>query len=207
MHHPVRIPTVKPLRINEIFYSLQGEGARAGTPCLFVRFQGCNLRCKRESHGFDCDTEFVSGRKWTAEEIVGHLKELAPDCRWIVLTGGEPARQLDAELVAYLHDRGYQLAVETNGTIPVPADIDWITVSPKVAEHSIRQRMANEVKYVRAYGQGIPHTVVSAAHYFISPAFEGGSVDLRTLQWCIDLVKANPRWRLSVQQHKLWRIR
>lgn len=198
---------MKPLRINEIFYSLQGEGVRAGSPNLFIRFQGCNLRCRRDSHGFDCDTEFVSGRKWTAEAIVDHLKELAPDCSWIVLTGGEPARQLDAELVAYFHDRGYRLAVETNGTLPLPGEIDWITVSPKVAEHSIRQRLANEVKYVRGYGQGIPHTVVEAEHYLISPAFEGDALDSRTLQWCIDLVKNHPKWRLSVQQHKLWCIR
>lgn len=198
---------MKLLRINEIFYSLQGEGARAGSPSLFIRFQGCNLRCRRESHGFDCDTEFVSGRKWTPEETVAHLKELAPACHWIVLTGGEPARQLDSELVAYLHSFGYKLAVETNGTLPVPPDIDWITVSPKVAEHSIRQRVAHEVKYIRAYGQGIPHTVVRADHYLLSPAFEGDFLDSRTLQWCIDLVKANPPWRLSVQQHKLWHIR
>jgi len=198
---------VKALRINEIFYSLQGEGVRAGSPNLFIRFQGCNLRCRRESHGFDCDTEFVSGRKWTAAAIVGHLTELAPDCNWVVLTGGEPARQLDSELVAYLHGRGYQLAVETNGTLPLPGGIDWITVSPKVAEHSIRQRVANEVKYVRGYGQGIPRTVVKAEHYLLSPAFEGDALDSRTLKWCIDLVKGNPKWRLSVQQHKVWGIR
>jgi 7-carboxy-7-deazaguanine synthase len=203
----MRVRAVKPFRVNEIFYSLQGEGVRAGTANLFVRFQGCNLRCRRESHGFDCDTEFVSGTKWTAEEIVDHLKELAPDCPWVVLTGGEPARQLDTELVKYFHERGYRLAVETNGTIPLPKDIDWITVSPKVAEHSIRQRVAHEVKYVRAYGQGIPYTVVRADHYLISPAFEGDALDPRTLQWCIDLVKGNPRWRLSVQLHKLWSIR
>lgn len=198
---------MKPLRINEIFYSLQGEGVRAGTPSLFVRFQGCNLRCRRETHGFDCDTEFVSGRPWTAQEVAARLKELAPDCNWVVLTGGEPARQLGAELVAYFHDLGYELAIETNGTIALPAGIDWITVSPKVAEHALRQRTAHEVKYVRAYGQGVPHTVVKAEHYLISPAFEGDSLDRRTLQWCIDLVKGNPKWRLSVQQHKLWHIR
>jgi len=198
---------VKAFRINEIFYSVQGEGTRAGSPNLFIRFQGCNLRCRRESHGFDCDTEFVSGRPWTAEEMVLHMKQLAPDCNWIVLTGGEPARQTDAGLVAYLHDRGYRLAVETNGTLPLPTGIDWITVSPKVAEHAIRQRVANEVKYVRGYGQGIPHTVVKADHYLVSPAFEGNALDPRTLQWCIDLVKNNPKWSLSVQQHKFWSIR
>jgi len=198
---------VKAYRINEIFYSIQGEGTRAGSPNLFVRFQGCNLRCRRESHGFDCDTEFVSGRKWASAEIVDHLKELAPACPWVVLTGGEPARQLDSELVEYLHACKYQLAVETNGTIRLPDGIDWVTVSPKVAEHAIRQRVAHEVKYVRGYGQGIPRTVVKADHYLISPAFEGNALDARTLRWCIDLVKENPEWRLSVQQHKVWNIR
>jgi 7-carboxy-7-deazaguanine synthase len=198
---------VKAYRINEIFYSIQGEGARAGSPNLFVRFQGCNLRCRRESHGFDCDTEFVSGRKWTAAEIVDHLKELAPNCPCVVLTGGEPARQLDPELVEYLHACKYRLAVETNGTIRLPDGIDWVTVSPKVAEHAIRQRVAHEVKYVRGYGQGIPRTVVKADHYLISPAFEGNALDAKTLRWCIDLVKENPKWRLSVQQHKGWSIR
>jgi len=198
---------VKTYRINEIFYSIQGEGVHAGTPSLFVRFQGCNLRCRQESHGFDCDTEFISGKSWTSVEIVDYLRELAPACSWVVLTGGEPTRQLDPEFVKHLHACEFRLAVETNGTIPLPEGIDWITVSPKVAEHAIRQRIANEVKYVRGYGQELPRTVVKADHYLISPAFEGDALDLRTLRWCIDLVKANPKWRLSVQQHKLWSIR
>ena len=116
-------------------------------------------------------------------------------------------KQLDSDLVAYLHKCGYTLAVETNGTVSLPNGIDWITVSPKVAEHAIRQRIANEVKYVRGYGQGIPRTVVKADHHLISPAFDGSSLDAKTLRWCIDLVKENPTWRLSVQQHKFWSIR
>jgi len=198
---------VKTYRINEIFYSIQGEGMRAGSPSLFVRFQGCNLRCRQESHGFDCDTEFVSGTSWTSLEIVAYMKELAPACPWVVLTGGEPAQQLDADLLEYLHRAGYTLAIETNGTVALPDGIDWITVSPKVAEHAIRQRIANEVKYVRGFGQGIPRTVVKADHHLISPAFDGSDLDPKTLRWCIDLVKENPTWRLSVQQHKFWSIR
>lgn len=198
---------MKTYRINEIFYSIQGEGMRAGSPSLFVRFQGCNLRCRQESHGFDCDTEFVSGTSWTSLEIVAYMKELAPACPWVVLTGGEPAQQLDADLLEYLHRAGYTLAIETNGTVALPDGIDWITVSPKVAEHAIRQRIANEVKYVRGFGQGIPRTVVKADHHLISPAFDGSDLDPKTLRWCIDLVKENPTWRLSVQQHKFWSIR
>ena len=149
---------------------------------------------------------------------------------WIVLTGGEPALELDADLCERFHDAGFMLAIETNGSIELPrrpvetasgstatederplADrlgrfqIDWITVSPKVAEHAIRQRVAHEVKYVRAYGQAIPRTVVEAMHYVISPAFDGDFLDPETLDWCKDLVKQNPPWRLSVQQHKGWR--
>ena len=198
---------MKPYVVNEIFYSLQGEGVRAGTPNLFLRFARCNLTCAVETHGFDCDTEFESGRPLAAEEIVAELRALSPACDWVILTGGEPALQVDAALVDALHGAGYKLAIETNGSRELPAGLDWITVSPKVAEHAIRQRRAHEVKYVRGYGQAIPRTVVEADHYVISPAFDGGELDPRTLDWCIRLVRENPPWRLSVQQHKLWKVR
>lgn len=197
----------KQYSVNEIFFSLQGEGVRAGTPNLFLRLSGCNQTCVVESHGFDCDTEFVSGRKMTALEIVAELRALSEDCGWVVVTGGEPALQLDAPLVAALHEAGFKLAVETNGSISLPDGVDWITVSPKVAEHAVRQLVADEVKYVRGYGQGIPKTVVKARHYVISPAFDGPRLERRTLEWCIKLVKENPPWRLSVQQHKIWNVR
>ncbi|HVT19396.1 MAG TPA: 7-carboxy-7-deazaguanine synthase QueE [Thermoanaerobaculia bacterium] len=199
----------KPTRylINEVFYSLQGEGVRAGTPNLFVRFARCNQACRVESHGFDCDTEFESGRRLGAEEIAAELEHLSPACEWVVLTGGEPGLQLDPELIDALHGAGYKLAIETNGSVELPPGLDWITVSPKVAEHALRQRTADEVKYVRAYGQGIPKTAVRADHYLISPAFDGPDLDRRTLDWCIRLCRDNPPWRLSVQQHKGWRVR
>jgi organic radical activating enzyme len=193
--------------VNEIFYSLQGEGVRAGTPNFFLRLSRCNLTCKVETHGFDCDTEFESGRWMTLDEILAEFRSLSESCRWVILTGGEPALQTDRELIDRLHAEGYQLAIETNGSFPLPEGIDWITVSPKVAEHAIRQRTAHEVKYVRGYGQAIPKTVVEAEHYLISPAFEGAEVDPRTLDWCIRLCRENPPWRLSVQQHKLWKVR
>lgn len=193
--------------INEIFYSLQGEGVRAGTANLFLRFAGCNQTCRKETHGFDCDTEFASGRRMTLAEILAEFRQIRPGCNWVILTGGEPALQVDRELIDALHAAGYKLAIETNGSIELPPGIDWITVSPKVAEHAIRQRFAHEVKYVRGYGQGIPKTVVQAEHKLISPAFEGNILDPRTLEWCIRLVKENPNWRLSVQMHKNWNIR
>lgn len=193
--------------VNEIFHSLQGEGMRAGTANLFLRFAGCNETCTVESHGFDCDTEFASGRRMTLDEIVVELRQAGPPCDWIVLTGGEPALQVDRALIDGLHAAGFKLAIETNGSIALPDGIDWITVSPKVAEHAIRQRTANEVKYVRGHGQAIPKTVVQAEHRLLSPAFIGNQLDPRALQWCIQLVRENPDWRLSVQLHKLWGIR
>ena len=194
-------------RVNEIFYSLQGEGVRSGTPNLFLRFSRCNLECRVETHGFDCDTEFESGRSMTLPEIVAEMRALSAECRWVILTGGEPALQVDSELIDTLHAEGFLLAIETNGSVELPVGIDWITVSPKVAEHAIRQRRAHEVKYVRGYGQAIPKTVVEAEHYLISPAFDGAELDRRTLDWCIRLCRDNPPWRLSVQQHKQWSVR
>lgn len=193
--------------VNEIFYSLQGEGVRAGTPNLFLRLARCNQTCRAETHGFDCDTEFESGRWLTGPEIVAESRLLSGDCGWLVLTGGEPGLQVDPELIDLLHRAGFQLAIETNGSVELPAGLDWITVSPKVAEHAIRQRTAHEVKYVRGYGQALPRTVVAAEHYLLSPVFDGDELDRRALDWCIRLCRENPPWRLSVQQHKLWHVR
>lgn len=198
----------KTYQINEIFFSLQGEGIRAGTANVFVRFSACNQTCKVETHGFDCDTEFRSGRKLTLDEILTEIRNLTPDVKWLILTGGEPGLQVDAAFMEYFHSEGYKMAMETNGSIDVSAlGLDWVTVSPKVAEHCIRQLTAHEVKYVRAHGQGIPRTAVKAEHHLVSPAFDGPGLDPIHLAWCITLCKTNPDWRLSVQQHKLWRVR
>jgi organic radical activating enzyme len=200
-------------RINEIFCSLQGEGIRAGTLNHFIRFTGCNLKCDVEPGplspgGFACDTEFASGRWMSINQIIDFMKELNPKCKSIIFTGGEPGLQLDDALVEELLDRGYYLAVETNGTIDLsPLGLSWITLSPKVAEHAVKQLKASELKYVRGLGQGIPKPAATADHYLISPAFEGNELDAKTLKWCIDLIKENPEWRLSVQQHKGWRVR
>jgi 7-carboxy-7-deazaguanine synthase len=200
--------------INEVFYSLQGEGTRAGAASVFVRFQGCNLRCdvepgERSPGGFRCDTEFASGRKLTAAEVLAEVLVVRGRGQWVVLTGGEPLLQLDGELVAALKGSGLRLAVETNGTIdPAGLGLDWVTLSPKVAEHAVRCRRADELKYVRGYGQGIPRPECSCAgDLWISPAFDGTELDQRTLDWCVKLVKENPEWRLSAQMHKFMRIR
>ncbi len=200
--------------VNEVFYSIQGEGVRAGTANLFVRFAGCNLRCSidpgpRSPGGFDCDTEFESGRRINLDELAAWVEREAAgrDPRWLILTGGEPGLQVDHAFCDFWHGRGWKLAIETNGSVELPAAMDWITVSPKVAEHAIRQRTASEVKYVRGYGQAIPKTVVQAKYYLISPAFNGLEPDRAAVDWCVQLVKENPQWRLSLQFHKFWRAR
>lgn len=234
----------KTYRVNEVFYSLQGEGVRAGTANVFIRFTGCNLACAKEPGdkspgGFDCDTEFASGRAVTLDQLADWVEtqvEISTNTvrtpgkhyqGWLILTGGEPGLQVDMAFIDYWHRRGCKMAIETNGTVllphhkckrpergadmwaPIRSDIplDWITCSPKVAEHAIACKVADEVKYVRGYGQAIPKTVVVADHYLISPAFDGAQVHPKTLQWCSNLCLMNPTWRLSVQQHKAMQVR
>jgi organic radical activating enzyme len=194
-------------RINEWFYSIQGEGMRAGTANLFLRFSGCNLTCSRETEGFDCDTEFTSGESWTADQIVAHLRKLSAHCPWVILTGGEPSLQIDDDLLMNLKDAGFSIAIETNGTKPLSSLIDWVSCSPKTAEHTLRVERANELRYVRAYGMGLPKPSIKADHYLISPAFDGSRLPTENLEWCLKLVKENPEWRLSLQTHKFIQIR
>ena len=201
------------LRINEVFYSLQGEGVRAGTANVFVRFTGCNLACngtiEGEAYAPVCDTEFMSGVSMTPADLLAAVEGTdAGGSRNVIFTGGEPSSQLSDDLVVLFKSHGYHLAIETNGTQQLPVGLDWVTVSPKTAEHTLAVTEADEVKYVRCAGQGIPKTRVQAEHYLISPAFDGsGRIPPETLQWCIKLVKENPKWRLSVQQHKNWSVR
>jgi organic radical activating enzyme len=195
--------------INEIFFSIQGEGKLAGTPMVFIRFSDCNLRCSVFNAGFDCDTEFISGIELSIEEILNQAEELNPLGGWLLCTGGEPALQLDERFVKFAKERGWSLAIETNGTIQLPDGFDWICISPKTAEHTIRQRTASEVKYVRNAGMGLPETSIQAKHFLISPPFQpDGSINRGDLSWCIELVKKNPKqWNLSIQYHKLVGVR
>lgn len=211
---------MKEYLVNEVYLTIHGEGVRYGITHVFVRLAKCNLTC-----GF-CDTEYESYTKMTADQIVAEATRLADTakpaavddvvrgqkaggkplpfkpCRNVLFCGGEPLLQLDPELVAAFKAAGWFLCVETNGTMACPDGVDWITCSPKVAEHAISLERANELKYVRGMGQGIPHPKIPADHYLISPMFDGDRVEPRVLDWCVGLVKNNPPWRLTVQHHK-----
>lgn len=192
----------KKYRINEIFYSLQFEGARYGTANIFIRFAECNLQCSF------CDTEFESYKELTVDEIASQLSNFP--CKNIIFTGGEPALQLDSIIINYFKNLGYFLAVETNGSLELPQGLDWITCSPKVAEHVVQKSFPNgvsELKYVRSDGQGIPKPQVQASAYFLSPAFYGNEPSNNNLKHCVKLILENPQWRLTLQGHKLLNLR
>lgn len=186
-------------KINEIFYSLQGEGYFTGTAAVFLRFSGCNLKC-----GF-CDTRHEPHSEMNAGEILHALSEFPS--RHLIITGGEPSLQLDQLLVDMLHDAGYFIQVETNGTRPLPAGIDWVTCSPK-GDNEVRLKHVDELKVVYV-GQDV-ETVANrtgAMHYFLqpcsSPVYPGGSNTADTIKYIL----GHPHWRLSLQTHKLLDIR
>ena len=192
--------------VNEIFHSLQGEGCNAGIPMTFVRFAKCNLACSKTTEGFDCDTDFARGEWYDTGELASAI--LAHRwTEWLLFTGGEPALQLDADLVELTHVMGYKIAIETNGTRLLPEAIDWVCVSPKPG-HPVVITEADEFKFVVPAGGSLPDiTGLRSKHFLLSPAADGEVISPAALATCIDLVKTNPGWRLSYQQHKTWGIR
>jgi len=200
--------------VKEIFYTLQGEGANAGRAAVFCRFAGCNLWSGREADRADadcqfCDTDFVGtdgdggGRFATAGDLADACVSVARSApELIVLTGGEPMLQVDDALIDALHARGFTIAIETNGTLPVPASIDWICVSPK-AGAELQQRTGNELKLVYPQAGLDPEalTGLAFAHYFLQP-MDGPDVAANTAR-AVAYCKAHPGWRLSLQTHKL----
>lgn len=197
------------LNVTEIFYSLQGEGARAGSANVFIRLQGCKTKDACYASGVRCDTEFESGREMTLSEIEQWIEEYAPDAKSIIWTGGEPAQQLTEEIVGYFKEKGFYQAIETSGLLPVPKNLDWISLSPKVAEHVLKRNFPNgvsELRYVRHAGQSIPEPAVRTVNFYLSPHSDGFSINSENLKHCIELCKQNPKWKLSLQQHKLWNI-
>lgn len=205
--------------VKEIFYTLQGEGAHAGTAAVFVRFAGCNLWSGREEDRARdaakggcarwCDTDFrgtggALGGRYDAEGLASVVERLWPKSigRCVVLTGGEPALQVDRALIDALHARGYGVHMETNGTVPIAAGIDWVTVSPKPPSVPLPQRY-DEVKVVSDGTGDVPREYFIASRRFIQPRWVPDPAEcLRIEARCVEWVKAHPTWRLSVQLHK-----
>ena len=221
-------------RVNEIFYSLQGEGRNTGRAAVFVRFAGCNLRCPF------CDTEFDTYREMTAEEILAEVDECRKDVSpcdayskpLLVLTGGEPTLQVDEAFVELLHQHGYEVAMESNGILPAPKNLDWLTVSPKGSgewreERGERRedsgkRLPDEIKVV--FDEDTPTrlpSILSSLEYlskhpslweglgrhplrYLQPCDTGDAErNAHILHLCIEYIKQHPCWRLSLQTHKL----
>ena len=204
--------------VKEIFYTLQGEGAQTGRAAVFCRFAGCNLWSGREADRAYavcrfCDTDFADvngpggGKFASAEALATAIEEKWPPKsasgkRFVVCTGGEPLLQLDASLIDALHARGFEIAVETNGTVAAPAGLDWICVSPK-AGAELKQLSGDELKFVYPQAGVAPGTFTGLPfrHFFLQP-MDGPEREANTrlaLRYCLD----HPQWRLSLQTHKL----
>lgn len=192
-------------KVNEIFYSLQGEGRWMGRPAVFVRMSGCNLKCPF------CDTDFRGYSEMSADDILSRCLEEGGECRFIVLTGGEPSLQVDEQLIATLHQAGYYLSMETNGTHAVPEGIDWVTCSPKVdftegGEPVVKQ--VDELKLIFDGEHQISEHGIACTFRYLQPCDVGNdSRNYLILNECIKYIKAHPEWQLSVQMHKIVGIR
>ena len=202
--------------VKEIFSTLQGEGAHAGRAAVFCRFARCNLWSGLEQHRQSaicqfCDTDFVGtdgpggGRFATADEladaVASNWAAIDTTHRFIVCTGGEPLLQLDEAAIDALHDRGFRIAIETNGTLPVPQGIDWVCVSPK-AQADLVVQSGDELKLVYPQAGGEPERYQHLAfdHFYLQP-MDGPERDRNTaiaVAYCLE----HPQWRLSVQTHK-----
>jgi 7-carboxy-7-deazaguanine synthase len=206
--------------VKEIFYTLQGEGAQAGRPAVFCRFAGCNLWTGRESDRASavcrfCDTDFVGtdgergGKFADALRLAGTIDSLWPAShaasKYVVFTGGEPLLQLDAELIAAMHARGFEIAIETNGTIAVPPGVDWICVSPKFGSE-LKVKKGSEIKVViPQLGQSLAdYESLDFANFYLQP-MDGPQAEANT-RLAIETCKSNPKWKLSLQTHKLLNI-
>lgn len=179
-------------KINEIFYSIQGEGYHSGTPAIFIRFAGCNLKCSF------CDTKHDKFTEMSDNEIIDIVKSYP--ARMVVLTGGEPAMQVDMLFVLALQDAGKYVCIETNGTLPVPDEIDWITCSPK-ANYPLRVNF-DELKIV--YTGKVDLREFERKKYknmYLQPCSE------KNTQEVIDYIKDKPCWKLSLQTQKMVEIR
>jgi 7-carboxy-7-deazaguanine synthase (Cx14CxxC type) len=204
-------------QVKEIFFTLQGEGAQAGRAAVFLRFAGCNLwsgleRDRQTATCRFCDTEFVGtdgpggGRFAMAEDLATAAARVWPEgprgVPYVVITGGEPALQLDEALLSALHARGFEVAIETNGTLALPSGLDWICVSPK-AGTTLRVRSGNELKLVFPQAGVAPETFeqLEFKNFFLQP-MDGPDREANT-RAALDYCRTYPNWRLSLQTHKL----
>ena len=208
-------------RVKEIFYTLQGEGAQTGRPAVFCRFAGCNLWSGREVDRASaicqfCDTDFVGtdgvlGAKYeSAQALAAVIDAQWPSTgsnlrKYVVCTGGEPLLQLDDALIAALHERGFEVAIETNGTLAVPAGVDWVCVSPKQGSVQVVNQ-GDEIKVVipQAAQDLERFAAMNFRYHFLQP-MDGPDKEKNT-QLAIDTCKHYPQWRLSIQTHKLLHI-
>ena len=201
--------------IKEIYYTLQGEGIQAGRPAIFCRFAGCNLWSGLEKDRFGaqcnfCDTDFLGtdgengGKFETASKLARHANKFWPDettKKFIVLTGGEPMLQVDSSLISELHSLNFEIAIETNGTIICPPEIDWICVSPK-AGTKISQKTGNELKVIYPQpGLNFSKLLTLSFEYFLIQPMDGPN-SIENTEASVDFCKENPSWRLSLQTHK-----
>lgn len=211
--------------VKECFYTLQGEGFHAGRPAVFLRFSGCNLWTGREADRASavcqfCDTDFVGvgpdgGKFESADALADHVAARWPAAsggrRFVVCTGGEPLLQLDAPAIKALHDRGFSVAVETNGTQPAPLGLDWICVSPKAGSEQLL-RTGHELKlvYPQTHPEGDPARFeqMDFTHFFLQPMDAKDDAATRAnMEAAVAYCLAHPAWRLSFQTHKAVGIR
>ena len=206
--------------VKEIFLTLQGEGAQAGRSAVFCRFAGCNLWSGREVDRADaqcrfCDTDFAGmdgtkgGRYASADELADAMARewtAGPKGRFCVLTGGEPLLQVDPALIAALHARGFEIAVETNGTLAAPDGLDWICVSPK-STTELQLVRGHELKlvYPQAGADPAHFTAQAFAHFFLQPMDSANRAE--NTEAAIAYCRDHPQWRLSLQTHKILGIR
>lgn len=190
-------------KINEIFYSLQGEGFHSGTPAVFVRFSGCNLRCAF------CDTQHQAGEMLSLQEIVDEVNKY-PDAPLLVLTGGEPSLFIDEAFVAELKQKTHKtIAIETNGTRPLPNNLDWVTLSPKSAFEGgdlepCVLKQCDELKVVYLGQDLAQYKEIVAKYRFLQPCFcEDETERHANMKACVEAVMQNPSWRLSLQIHRI----
>ena len=181
-------------RINDIFYSLQGEGRNTGRAAIFIRFADCNLKCPF------CDTDFAQYEEMSDEDILNRIKSYPS--HFVVLTGGEPSLQVDRQLVDLLHKHGYELAMETNGTHPIVDGIDWITCSPK--GNTVIKR-CNELKCIFEEATLEPDDHgISAEYKYLQPCdVQNTERNAQIVKRCFDYILQHPEWRMSLQTHKL----